>query len=172
MQLGRFRLTTISGGRFRLDGGAMFGVIPQPLWSRRLEPDAQNRIPLATNCVLIETGQTRLLIDTGPGDKLTTKEREIFALQGGTVCENLLAAGLAPESIDYVVLSHLHFDHAGGRDTTTRRYDYGQFPFGDLLYPRAGVGGRKWWWARMGGQLPTRELCLPGRQRAITLAAG
>ena len=82
--------------------------------------------------MLIETETDRLLVDTGPGDKLTTKEREIFALQGGTVAENLLAAGLAPESIDYVVLSHLHFDHAGGG--TRRRDDTITASFPSAIY--------------------------------------
>lgn len=114
MNLGRFQITTICGGRFRLDGGAMFGVVPRPLWSRRIAPDERNRIPMATNCVLVETPHGRVLVDTGFGDKLTEKEREIYAVEGGTVWDNLAAAGYGVESIDYVVLSHLHFDHAGG----------------------------------------------------------
>jgi glyoxylase-like metal-dependent hydrolase (beta-lactamase superfamily II) len=69
---------------------------------------------MSTNCVLVETPHGRLLVDTGLGDKLTEKEREIYAVEGGTVSENLAAAGWNDESIDYVVLSHLHFDHAGG----------------------------------------------------------
>ena len=122
---------------------------------------AENRIPLATNCVLIETGQTRLLIDTGPGDKLTTKEREIFALQGGTVWENLSAAGLAPESIDYVVLSHLHFDHAGGG--TRRRDDTIAASFPSAIYCiqerewEAANGGRLEW---EGSYPPENFACL------------
>ncbi len=115
LQVGSYRIRAVSGGRFRLDGGSMFGVVPKPLWERVAPPDESNRIDLATNCYLVEGNDQRLLIDTGFGTKLSEKERRIYAAQpeGGLV-PNLARAQVAPESIDVVVLSHLHFDHAGG----------------------------------------------------------
>ena len=71
MQLGQFELTTISGGPFRLDGGAMFGLVPKPLWNRICPADDRNRIQLTTNCVLVRTGTQNVLIETGCGSKLT-----------------------------------------------------------------------------------------------------
>ncbi len=148
LEIGKIRLTTVPGGRFRLDGGAMFGVVPRPLWMRRAEPDEQNRIALATNCTLVETPQATILIDTGYGTKLTDKEREIFAtesLEG--VVGSLRAAGRTPDQIDVVVLSHLHFDHAGGG---TMRRDDGQIV---PTFPRARyVVQRKEWEAATSGR--------------------
>ena len=78
MHLGRLELTTISGGRFRIDGGTMFGVVPKPLWSRVITPDDRNRIPMQTNCLLVRSGGKHILIETGYGSKLSPKEREVF----------------------------------------------------------------------------------------------
>ncbi len=115
LEIGELRLTTVPGGDFRLDGGAMFGVVPRPLWMKRSAPDELNRIALATNCTLVETHNLRVLIDTGYGTKLSEKEHEIYATgSAGGVVESLKAIGLSPDDIDIVVLSHLHFDHAGG----------------------------------------------------------
>ncbi len=115
LQIGSYRIRTIPGGRFRLDGGAMFGIVPKPLWERVAPPDERNRIQLATNCCLVEGAGRRLLIDTGYGTKLTEKEHDIYAVdtEGGLVA-NLARAGATPDQIDTVILSHLHFDHAGG----------------------------------------------------------
>ena len=77
ISLGNWELQTISGGRFALDGGAMFGVVPKPLWQRSSPADERNRIPLATNCLLARDGTHTVLIDTGYGSKLSEKEREI-----------------------------------------------------------------------------------------------
>ncbi len=115
MQLGAWQLDTVSGGRFRLDGGAMFGVVPKPLWQRATAPDEHNRIPLATNCVLARSGAHTVLIDTGYGSKLSPRELELNAAEPGEkLVANLAALGVAPEQIDLVVFSHLHFDHSGG----------------------------------------------------------
>jgi glyoxylase-like metal-dependent hydrolase (beta-lactamase superfamily II) len=121
MQLGNFQLTTISGGRYWIDGGTMFGVVPRKLWARVFPPDDQNRIAQATNCVLVQTGDQNVLIDTGYGSKLDEKQRRIFDAEAGDpLIESLHAQGLSAEQIDVVVLSHLHFDHAGG---ATQRHD-------------------------------------------------
>jgi glyoxylase-like metal-dependent hydrolase (beta-lactamase superfamily II) len=115
MKLGQFTLTTVSGGRFRSDGGTMFGVVPKVLWSKLIATDEHNCIAQATNCLLVQTGQQNVLIDTGYGSKLGDKERAIMAAEpGDPIVENLQKKGLAPADIDLVILSHLHFDHAGG----------------------------------------------------------
>ena len=115
MQLGDWQLDTVSGGTLRLDGGAMFGVVPKPLWERLQPADEQNRIRASTNCVLARDGRQTILIDTGYGGKLTDSQRERFAAEPGEpLLASLARLGLSPEDIDTVVLSHLHFDHAGG----------------------------------------------------------
>ena len=115
MQLGELELHTISGGRFRIDGGTMFGVVPRILWQRGCPPDELNRVPQATNSVLVRTPQHTLLIDTGYGSKLPPKQQRILGSQhGDPLLESLSEAGLSADDVDTVVLSHLHFDHAGG----------------------------------------------------------
>lgn len=118
IDLGGVALTLISGGGLKLDGGAMFGIIPKPLWAKRIAVDEQNRIQLACNCVLLEwdgPGARRAIIETGHGPKFEAKEREIFAIDTSNwLRPNLLAAGIDPSSINDVILSHMHFDHAGG----------------------------------------------------------
>ncbi|MEX0727786.1 MAG: MBL fold metallo-hydrolase, partial [Planctomycetaceae bacterium] len=114
-QIGKFQLTTISGGRFVIDGGTMFGVVPKTMWSKVFPADQQNNILQETNCVLVQTGERNILIDTGYGSKLSPKLREIFAVEeGDPLLRNLQAFGLAADDIDLVIFSHLHFDHAGG----------------------------------------------------------
>lgn len=115
--LGDCTVSIVSGGRFKLDGGAMFGLIPKPLWSRSYPCDEQNRILLACNCLLVQWPRSdrRLIIETGHGPKYAEKEQRIFALDPANwLRPNLLAAGVDPASITDVVVSHLHFDHAGG----------------------------------------------------------
>jgi len=115
------KLTLLDGGRVRLDGGAMFGVVPKPLWERRRPADERNRIELAMNCLLIEDGARRVLVDNGAGDKWDEKSRDIYGLQPKNAEALLAPAGIVPEDIDVVVLTHLHFDHAGG--STVRHGD-------------------------------------------------
>jgi len=115
--LGDCTVMLIDGGRFKLDGGAMFGLIPKALWSRVCPADEQNRIQLACNCLLVEWpgSERRLLIETGHGPKYAAKEQQIFAIDPQHwLRPALLAAGVMPESITDVTVSHLHFDHAGG----------------------------------------------------------
>jgi len=105
----------IPTGLFRLDGGAMFGVVPKVLWQRVAAPDEKNRIELALNCLLVRDGKRTIVVETGMGDKWGPKEREIYALRtSGGLPEELRRRGVNPESVDAVILSHLHFDHAGG----------------------------------------------------------
>jgi len=114
--LGDLRLTLLDGGGLWLDGGAMFGIIPKPMWSKLVEVDEANRIPLATTCALVETSGRRILIETGVGaaSKFEEKERGFFRLSPFGLMGSLAAAQIDPATIDTVILTHLHFDHAGG----------------------------------------------------------
>ncbi|MEM8931991.1 MAG: MBL fold metallo-hydrolase [Acidobacteriota bacterium] len=114
-ELGPFRVRHVTDGGFRLDGGAMFGVVPKTLWERRKPADDRNRIRMATNCLLIEHGDDLVLVDTGIGDKHDSKFRDIFGLEAGArrLPEQLRDAGFELEDVSHVVLTHLHFDHAG-----------------------------------------------------------
>jgi len=115
MQLGRFQLDIVSGGRYSIDGGTMFGVVPKVLWSRVFPCDEKNNIRQETNCVLLRDDSRTVLIDTGYGSKLSEKQRKIFESEDGDpLLRNLRAVGVEPEDVDAVVFSHLHFDHAGG----------------------------------------------------------
>ena len=110
----------LDGGRLRLDGGAMFGVVPKPLWSRRATADERNRVPVATRCLLIEHSDGPVLIDTGVGIKESEKFRDLYAVEntgtaGATQLDDALnEVGLAASDVRWVVNTHLHFDHAGG----------------------------------------------------------
>jgi glyoxylase-like metal-dependent hydrolase (beta-lactamase superfamily II) len=121
--VGRFRCHTLEGGRQRLDGGAMFGVVPYPLWSRRVPPDERMRIPLAMRCLLVEHPDGPVLIDTALGNKEDARFLDIYGvenggLEGATQLEDALAtAGFLPRDIRMVINTHLHFDHAGGNTT-------------------------------------------------------
>jgi glyoxylase-like metal-dependent hydrolase (beta-lactamase superfamily II) len=115
LNIGDIRLTFVSGGKLRIDGGNMFGVIPRVMWEQKSPPDEQHRISLDTNCILVRTGGSLGLIDTGYGAKTPQKQRLRFALDDGkSLVRNLAAIGVEPGDIDWVILTHLHFDHAGG----------------------------------------------------------
>ena len=104
----------LDAGRFALDGGSMFGVVPKALWSKLIEPDSKNRIPEACNCVLLEKDGERVLIETGFGSGWNKKETDMFAMNGVTILDALEENDIDPGSISTVILSHLHFDHAAG----------------------------------------------------------
>jgi glyoxylase-like metal-dependent hydrolase (beta-lactamase superfamily II) len=114
MKLGNLEFHIVVDGYVYLDGGAMFGVIPKPLWEKKAPADARNRIRLAMNCLLIHAGGKRILVETGAGDKWNAKFREIHNLDGPHLVERLREYGVHPEEIDIVVNTHLHFDHCGG----------------------------------------------------------
>ncbi|MGH9380212.1 MAG: MBL fold metallo-hydrolase [Thermoanaerobaculia bacterium] len=115
MRLGDLTVHIVQDGGFRLDGGAMFGVVPKPLWERVKPADERNRIQMTTNCLLVETGDELVLIDTGLGDKMDAKLRDIYGLEEGArrLPEAIRATGHEPEEVTQVVLTHLHFDHCG-----------------------------------------------------------
>ena len=119
LTLGDTRLTSLEGGSFRLDGGAMHGVVPKTLWSRLVSCDALNRCAYSTRCLLVEVGDRRVLIETGNGDKFSPKLKDIYGIDHDrAIGVALKEVGLKPDDIDTVVMTHLHFDHSGG---TTRK---------------------------------------------------
>jgi glyoxylase-like metal-dependent hydrolase (beta-lactamase superfamily II) len=119
-KIGAWTVHAIQAGGQMLDGGAMFGVVPKPLWERRIPADARNRIPMGMRCLLIEHDVGLILIDTGAGNKESEKFYDIYGIEnsGGeerTALEaGIRAAGHRPEDVSLVINSHLHFDHAGG----------------------------------------------------------
>lgn len=125
MQFGDYRVEVVPDGEFRLDGGAMFGVVPRALWQRVAPPDSDNRVRLNANCLFIEAAGERILIETGMGDKWTPRQAEMYGVRRErTLGDSLRAvAGCAPEDVTIVVNTHLHFDHAGGN---TRLDDEGR----------------------------------------------
>ena len=110
--LGDFELTAISDGTYVADGGAFFGIIPKVMWEKKVKADALNRITVSCNSVLVRTGSQNILIETGIGNKLEEKRKKIFETQE-KLLGNLSATGVAPDEIDIVINSHLHFDHCG-----------------------------------------------------------
>ncbi len=133
--LGRFRLHVLEAGLQQLDGGAMFGVVPKPLWEKRIPADARNRIPLGLRCLLVETPNALILIDNGVGNKENEKFRDMYGIENAgspTRLEDALrAAGFQPADVDLMIDTHLHFDHAGGN---TYVEDAGELR---LSFPRA-----------------------------------
>ncbi|HTV82098.1 MAG TPA: MBL fold metallo-hydrolase [Acidobacteriaceae bacterium] len=116
--LGDFELTILSDGWYLLDGGAMFGVVPRPLWEKRAPADEQNRILLGLNTVVVRTDQHTVAIETGIGNKLSPRLREIYASQE-QLPRAFATAQIRPEEVDIVINSHLHFDHCGWNTTKT-----------------------------------------------------
>lgn len=129
-QIGRFNLTTLEFGQFRLDGGAMFGVVPRVLWERFHPPDESNRIEMALRCLLVEGDGRRILVDTGFGPDRSSKLREIYAFTGTDdyLDRGLAEVGLACSDISDVFLTHLHFDHCGGSSINKQSYPQPAFP--------------------------------------------
>jgi len=115
MKLGKFEIYLVTDGRFRLDGGAMFGVVPKVLWEKCCPADEKNRIQLGLNCLLIRAHGKNILVDTGLGSKVDTRFQDRFAIERKPPLEDSLKrVGLAHEDIHMVVNTHLHFDHCGG----------------------------------------------------------
>jgi glyoxylase-like metal-dependent hydrolase (beta-lactamase superfamily II) len=117
-KLGDFEITIVSDGPYYLDGGAMFGVVPKPLWEKRLPADAQNRVLLGLNTVIVRTGRHTVVIETGIGNKLSGKQRAIFDAKQ-QLPQAFAAAGISPGEVDVVINTHLHFDHCGWNTTLT-----------------------------------------------------
>ncbi|MDH3272366.1 MAG: MBL fold metallo-hydrolase [Gemmatimonadota bacterium] len=116
--VGSVRIHGIEAGVQQLDGGAMFGVVPKPLWERRIPADPRNRIPLALRCLLIEAPNALVLVDTGVGNKYDDKFGDIYGIANAgdptRLEDGIRHAGFDPSDVDIVLNTHLHFDHAGG----------------------------------------------------------
>jgi glyoxylase-like metal-dependent hydrolase (beta-lactamase superfamily II) len=128
LTLGDVRIHALDAGAQRLDGGAMFGVVPKPLWEKRIRADERNRIPLAMRCLLVETPDALVLVDNGAGNKEDPKFHDIYGIDNAsadparaTRLEDALAeAGFGIDDVDVVINTHLHFDHAGGNTRHTQ----------------------------------------------------
>jgi len=115
MQIGKYKLKTVISGKIGLDGGAMFGIIPKPLWEKTNPADEQNRVTLATRNLLLISDDKKILIDTGMGNKWDDKSKNIYRIDPEISLEKSLELyGLKPNDITDVILTHLHFDHTGG----------------------------------------------------------
>ena len=124
---GDITVRVVRAGWFRPDAGGFFGVVPQPLWSRFVRADERGRILCRLNLLLVEADGHRVLVETGTGVRMSEKDRDIKGVEGGDPAEALRAVGEDPASINYVVVTHLHYDHAGGMVDT----------FGRPLFPNA-----------------------------------
>lgn len=135
MRVGRYEIASVVDGFFALDGGAMFGVVPRPLWEKKIAPDARNRIRLAARCLVAadRAAGRVIVVDDGLGDKWDAKRTDIYAIDrsGGGIDAGLARLGISRADVTDVLLTHLHFDHAGG--TTRRAGDDGT----ELTFPRA-----------------------------------
>jgi glyoxylase-like metal-dependent hydrolase (beta-lactamase superfamily II) len=116
MQIGKYKLSLIETGTFGLDGGAMFGIIPKPLWNKKIDSDDKNRIKLGARCLLLQSESKKILVETGIGNIWDEKFKSIYNLDfsNNTLSNSLNAQGLKEENITDVILTHLHFDHVGG----------------------------------------------------------
>ncbi|MBX3414755.1 MAG: MBL fold metallo-hydrolase [Pirellulales bacterium] len=167
MELGDWRLDTVSGGRLRLDGGAMFGIVPRPLWEQVSPPDERHRIRMATNCLLARNGRHTVLIETGPGSKQSARERDQLALEPGEpLVENLAALGVSVDEINTVILTHLHFDHSGG---ATRRDSRGHIV---PTFPRATYVVQRAEWEDATSGAPELRNAYPQENFAVLADAG
>lgn len=115
VRLGQFELSIVSDGKFWLDGGAMFGIVPKVMWDKLNPADGLNRIELGLNCLLIQTPDNKIFVDTGIGEKLNERFKDIYRVERDfSLIEILHRRGIEPEDIDKVINTHLHFDHCGG----------------------------------------------------------
>jgi glyoxylase-like metal-dependent hydrolase (beta-lactamase superfamily II) len=114
LRFGDLEFIVLTDGTLRLDGGAMFGVVPKPMWEKKARADERNRIVLAMNCLLIRAAGKTILVETGAGDKWDAKRRDIYAFEGSPrLPEQLAQHGVKPQDVDIVINTHLHFDHCG-----------------------------------------------------------
>jgi glyoxylase-like metal-dependent hydrolase (beta-lactamase superfamily II) len=113
-EFGGASVRIVRAGWFRPDAGGFFGVVPKPLWSRFVETDERGRILARLNLLLVDSAGKRLLVETGTGERMTDKDRDIKGIEGGNPAVALREVGEDPASIDFVIVSHLHYDHAGG----------------------------------------------------------
>jgi len=126
MLFGDYRVEVVPDAEFRLDGGAMFGVVPRALWSQSCPPDEHNRIRMNMNCLFVEAGRERIIVETGIGDKWSAKHEAMYGISRRRSLADSVKAitGYDAEEITIVVNTHLHFDHAGGNTTRHATGDF------------------------------------------------
>ena len=119
MHIGSAEIHLLSDGLMWLDGGGTFGLVPLAKWGKLLPPDELNRVPLSLNCLLIRSDSKTILVDTGLGDHLTDKQRQVYGLvrEKGGLLQGLARLGVTPAAVDIVINTHLHADHCGGNTT-------------------------------------------------------
>jgi glyoxylase-like metal-dependent hydrolase (beta-lactamase superfamily II) len=138
MKLGRLEVHILNESTFWLDGGQMFGLVPRVFWEKDAPPDPTNRVPLGVHPVLVRSGDTWALLDAGNGDKFDDKFRKIYRVEeDAPVLRELARFGLRPDDIGLVVLSHLHFDHAGGASRREGARVVRAFPSARIVIDRA-----------------------------------
>jgi glyoxylase-like metal-dependent hydrolase (beta-lactamase superfamily II) len=138
MHFGEIEVLPLHGGNFYLDGGAMFGVVPKTLWEKKAPADDRNRIRLAANSLLVRAASKNILVETGNGTKWDPKLRNIYGIQeGDPLRDSLSKIGVAPEKVDMVINTHLHFDHAGGNTRVVDGRDVPAFPNAQYVVRRA-----------------------------------
>ncbi|MBD3334889.1 MAG: MBL fold metallo-hydrolase [Candidatus Eisenbacteria bacterium] len=137
VEIGPYHIQTLIGSRFGLDGGAMFGSVPRAVWTREIDPDAGNRIPLVARPLVVRGEGRLILVDTGCGHRFSPKAREQLAIDPGVDLGGALrAAGIEPREVTHVVLTHLHFDHSGGLFAGTEEEPQPLFPQAKILVQR------------------------------------
>jgi glyoxylase-like metal-dependent hydrolase (beta-lactamase superfamily II) len=138
MHLGDLEINYIDGGTFALDGGAMFGVVPKVLWEKKSSPDENNRICMKANALLVRTAGKIVLIETGNGTKWDAKLRSIYNIQAGdSLIHSLANAGVSPNQVEFVINTHLHFDHCGGNTRMDGNRAVPTFPNARYIVQRA-----------------------------------
>ncbi|MFW6195315.1 MAG: MBL fold metallo-hydrolase [Chloroflexota bacterium] len=138
MQLGNIQVRVISDGSYLLDGGSVFGLVPKTVWERDTKPDRKNRVRLGLNCLLIQTPERNILVDTGVGGRHPERNKELYGLSSSRLLRNLRAQGLTVRDIDTVILTCLHFDHAGGVTRLDRQGNVvPTFPNANVLVQRS-----------------------------------
>src|SRR5437867_3608631 len=137
MRIGRFDVRIFSDGVFRLDGGAMFGIVPKVLWERQKPADARNRVTMDMNCLLIRDADNVVVVETGAGPKLTEKQKDIFGIEDPPrLLDELKALGVRPEDVTLVINTHLHFDHSGGNTYREDGRIVATFPRASYVFQR------------------------------------
>jgi len=138
MHIGDMEVRYLDGGTFRLDGGAMFGVVPKVFWEKKSPPDERNRVLVRANSLLVRAQGKTIVIETGNGTKWDTKNRGIYAIQDGDpLIDSLGRHGVQPRDVDLVINTHLHFDHAGGNTTIENGRAVPTFPNARYVVQRA-----------------------------------
>jgi glyoxylase-like metal-dependent hydrolase (beta-lactamase superfamily II) len=144
LNLAEIKIDLISAGTWKGDGGVALGIMPKTLWGKFYPSDSENKILFDTNTLLIQTPKEKILVDTGFGNKLTQQQKKIFGISEYKLIKNLAYLNIRPEDIDYVILSHLHFDHAGGIVSSAKNKKKLTFPHATHLIQK-----KEWTMAKM-----------------------